>query len=96
MPDHGDDHVLPVARAAGHARCTRCRLRFTPAEAASREACPCCAGAIERTAGPAEVLGLPLFPASTQPVAALPAAPEQALAHAVAEARERPWPGWSP
>ena len=88
MPDQGDDRVLPAPRAAGHARCTRCRLRFTPAEAASREACPCCAGAIDRTAGPAEVLGLPLFPAVMHPAAPT----QQALLQAVAEAREQPWP----
>ena len=91
MPDRGEGHVAPPA-PAGHVRCARCRLRFWPADAATRTACPCCAGALETTSGPADVLGLPLFPA-VLPVAA-PA--EQALAQAVAEARDRPWPGWVP
>jgi hypothetical protein len=92
VPDHGEDEVPRAAGAPGHARCARCRVRFTPAEAAARTSCPCCAGAIERTAGPADVLGLPLFPAVLHPAA--PA--EQALVQAVAEAREQPWPGWTP
>lgn len=89
MPEHGED---PGRLATGHARCARCRVRFTRAEAATRVACPFCASPLDHQVSPAEVLGLPLFPAATPAEATR----EQSLVQAVAEARAHPWPGWTP
>jgi hypothetical protein len=62
--------------------CPSCRVRFSRASAAQFDACPHCALPLDRTAGPADVIGYRLFDIA-DPVPALPAAVAQAIAKAM-------------
>jgi hypothetical protein len=49
-----------VTSAMTHLCCPHCRMRFTPAAAASLTACPDCGGPTQPIAGPRRIMGFRL------------------------------------